>query len=247
MPISRRGAARVDALGLHLVEDRQEVRRGHHDHPRLEVHDQLHLARGHAAGDRDDGAPQPLGAVVRAEPAGEQPVAVGDVHQVAGTAAGGVDGARHHLGPDLEVVVRVAHDGRLARRTGGRVHAADLAPRDGEHAEGVVLPQVLLGGEREPRQVGQRAQVGRGHAGRVERAAVVRDVLRRPARASRAGARAASARSCSGVVSGIRNSRLVEPVGTISPPPSAPGRTASRGSPCCGPRTARRRCPRTAP
>ena len=63
---------------------------------------------GHAAGDRDDRAAEPLGAVVRAEPAGEQPVAVGHVHDVPGPAAGGADRARHHLGPGVEVVVRVA-------------------------------------------------------------------------------------------------------------------------------------------
>ena len=83
MPISRTVSPRVDALALHLVEDREEVRRRHHDDPRLEVEDQLHLPLGHAAADRDDGAAEPLGAVVRAEPAGEQAVAVGDVHDVA--------------------------------------------------------------------------------------------------------------------------------------------------------------------
>ena len=53
-----------------------------------EVGDQPHLPLGLPAGHRDDGAAEPLGAVVRAEAAGEQPVAVGDVHLHAGPHAG---------------------------------------------------------------------------------------------------------------------------------------------------------------
>ena len=62
-----------------------------HDDVRLEVADQHDLPLGHAAGDRDDGAAERLGAVVRAEAAGEQAVAVGDMDDVAGPAAGGAD------------------------------------------------------------------------------------------------------------------------------------------------------------
>ena len=49
-------------------------------------------------------AAEPLGAVVRAEPAGEQAVAVGDVHDVAGPAARRADRARHQLRPGVDVV-----------------------------------------------------------------------------------------------------------------------------------------------
>ncbi len=91
--------ARVHALAVHLVEDRQEVRRRHQDDPWLEVEDQLHLPLGHPAADRYDGAAEALGTVVRAEPAGEQAVAVGHVHHVAGACAGGVQRPRDHVGP----------------------------------------------------------------------------------------------------------------------------------------------------
>ena len=40
----------INALLLHFFDDRQHVRRCHHDDLRLEVDDQLHLALGHAAG-----------------------------------------------------------------------------------------------------------------------------------------------------------------------------------------------------
>ena len=74
-------------LPLHLLGDRQHVRRRHHDDVGLEVGDQLHLLLGLAAGHRDHRAAQLL-AVVRPQTAGEQPVAVGDVHDVAGAPAG---------------------------------------------------------------------------------------------------------------------------------------------------------------
>ena len=74
-----RRAARVDALGAELVEDRQHVARRHHDDVGREIDDELHLPLGHAAGDRDDGAAQPLGAVMRAKSAGEEAIAVGDM------------------------------------------------------------------------------------------------------------------------------------------------------------------------
>ena len=48
--------------------------------------------------------PSALGAVVRAEPAGEEAVAVGDVDHVAGPAAGGADRAGDQVGPGVDVL-----------------------------------------------------------------------------------------------------------------------------------------------
>ena len=177
MPISQRAGARVDALLLELVDDGEHVGRRHHDHARPEVLDQLHLARGHAAGDRDDRAAELLRAVVRAEPAGEQPVAVGVVQLVPRAAAGGADRAGHDGGPGVDVALGVADDGRPAGRPAGRVDAAHLVLRDGEHAERVVVAQIGLAGGRELREVGQLAAVVGVHAGGVERGPVVRHVV----------------------------------------------------------------------
>src|SRR5581483_3370439 len=91
---AERRRARVEPLALELVEDREHVRRRHHDHGRLEVGEQPHLALRHAARHRHHGAAEPLRAVMRAEAAGEEPVAVGDVDDVAGASAGRPDGAR---------------------------------------------------------------------------------------------------------------------------------------------------------
>ena len=80
-----------------------------------EVLDELDLALGHAAADRHHRAAEPLGAVVRPDAAGEQAVAVGDVHHVARPSAGRLDRARHHLGPGVDVLAGVADHRGLAR------------------------------------------------------------------------------------------------------------------------------------
>ncbi|MNE26790.1 hypothetical protein D3C80_1201740 [compost metagenome] len=168
---------RVDALALDLVGEVEHVGGGDHDDVRLEVADQLDLFLGLAAGHRDHGAAQAFGAVVGAQAAGEQPVAVGDVHLVALAATGGADRARHHVGPGVDVVLRVADHGRLAGGAAGGVDAHDLALRHGEHAEGVVVAQVVLAGEGELGQVLQGLQVVRVHALLIKALAVQRDVL----------------------------------------------------------------------
>ena len=167
-PTCSEDAARVEALRGELVDDREHVGRRHHDDLRPEVGDQLDLPRRHPARDRDDRRAEPLDAVVRAEAAGEQAVAVGVVHLVAGPPAGRAEGAGHHLGPDVEVARGVADDRRLAGGAGRGVDAADPVLRDGEHAERVVLPQVGLarGGEASR---GRRARGSRRGARRRRR------------------------------------------------------------------------------
>ena len=169
--------ARVDALPLELVDDREHVRGRDHDHVGLEVDDQPHLALGHPARDRDHRAAEPLGAVVRPEPAGEEPVAVGDVDAVARAAAGGADRARDHVRPGVDVPARVPDDGRLPGRAAGGVDPHDPVERHGEHAERVALAQLGLGREREPREVLEAATVAGMDAGLVEPPPVQVDVV----------------------------------------------------------------------
>ena len=144
----------------------------------------------------DRGEAQALGAVVRAQAAGEQAVAVGDMHLVAGARAGGADRARHQVAPGVDVLLRIADHRRLAGGARGGVDAHDLVHRHGEHAERIGVAQVGLGGERELRQVGERLQVLGFHARRVELLAVVRHffvgVLQRPPQALELQRRAAS-------------------------------------------------------
>jgi hypothetical protein len=81
----------------------------------------------------------------------------------------------------VDVARGVADHGRLAGRAARRMHAHDLLARHREQAERVVVAQVALGRERELREIGERVQVVRVHARRVERPAIVCNVVVRVA------------------------------------------------------------------
>ena len=55
--------------------------------------------------------------------------------------------ARHALAPHTDVLAGVTDDGRITRRTRRSVYADNLALRGSLQTEGVVVAQVLLGGE----------------------------------------------------------------------------------------------------
>src|SRR3954470_488560 len=88
-----RTRSRVETLIAKLIEDRQHVARRHRNDVGLEIDDQLDLALGHAAGDRDRGATELLGAVMHPEPAGEQAVAVRVMYLHAAPAAARINAA----------------------------------------------------------------------------------------------------------------------------------------------------------
>ena len=91
----QRAAPRVQPPALELIGDRQHVGRRDGNNPGLEVADHPDLTLGEPARCGDHGAAQLLGAAVEAETAGEEPVAVSDVHHVAGARAGGAQAAGH--------------------------------------------------------------------------------------------------------------------------------------------------------
>ena len=174
---AHRGAARIDALALELVGDRQHVGRRHQHDPRAELADELDLALAEAARHRHHGAAQPLGAVMRAEAAGEQAVAVGIVDDVARPRAAGVERARHQVGPGVDVARRVADHGRPAGRAARGMDAHALFARDGQHAVGIGVAQVGLGGEGKALEIVELAEIVGMHARRLALGAVRRLVL----------------------------------------------------------------------
>src|SRR5207249_1417334 len=93
------------------------------------------------------------------------------------TATSGPDRARDDGGTGVDVAPGVPDDGRPAGRPARGVDAGDALDRYREHAEGIRLAQVVLGREREQRQVAQAAAVVRVDAGGVEALAVERDVV----------------------------------------------------------------------
>src|SRR5690606_37704263 len=166
-----------DSLPVEFFRDDQGIGRRHHDDVGPQVHDQLHLFLGLPAGHGDDRTAGALRAIVGAQAAGEQAVAVGDVDGVARAAARCADRSRHQLGPGVDVLQGVADDGGLAGRARRSMQAGQAFPGHGEHAEGVVAAQVFLGGAGEFADVFQALQVVGVDAARVEGLAVVRYVF----------------------------------------------------------------------
>ena len=159
------------------VQQGHHIARRHHDDVGLKVVDQVNLTLGHAAGHGDDDAAQALGAVVRAQPSGKEPVAVGDVHFHAGPSAGGAQRARDHVRPHVDIRLGVADHDRFTRRPRRTVQTRQPFLGNGEHAEGIIVSEIRLDGERELGQIRQLPKVGRMHAAVVESSAVVRHML----------------------------------------------------------------------
>jgi hypothetical protein len=90
------------------------------------------------------------------------------MHQVAASATGSVDRARHQRRPHIDVFPGIADDGGVSGGARGSMHANDLVARHGKHREGVVGAQIVLGGKGEFLQVVQRFQVVGMHAVGIE-------------------------------------------------------------------------------
>ena len=112
--------AQLDRVEIHLhfagdvVDVERKGRRGG-EHGASEVLQEHDLLLCVAAGDRDDRGAHALGPVVRAQPAGEQPVAVGVLNHVLVRDAGAGEGPGHDLGPEVDVVPVIGDDRGLAR------------------------------------------------------------------------------------------------------------------------------------
>ncbi len=171
------GAVRLDALARQFVGDGQRIGRRGHQHGGLEVHDHLHLLLGLAARHRNHGRAETFDAVMRAEPAGEQAVAVGIEDDVVGGRAGRAQRARHHRRPHGDIAFGIADHCGLAGGAGRSMHPNDIPHRHGEHPVGIVLAQVGLGGEREFGQIGQRFQIPGMDAGLIELGAIMRNIV----------------------------------------------------------------------
>src|SRR6266849_3323489 len=151
------GLAPLLGQGLGEVE-REGRRRGNRVRP--EILQQEMVARGVPGGDRYHGHADALGAVVEAEPAREEPVAEGDVEQVAAVRARGRHHARHHLTPDVEVAGGVGDDRGLALGPGGGVDPSELGARNRQEAERVLLAQIRLPDERKGGEVREPLEPG---------------------------------------------------------------------------------------
>ena len=107
-----------------------------------------------------------------AEAAGEQAVAIGNLHNVIGGGSGRGQRAGGAFGPHFNIALGVPDHGGLAGGSAGGVDALDHFHRDGEQPVRVVVPHVLLQGEGKEFQIVQRLNVGRLDALFVETAAI---------------------------------------------------------------------------
>ena len=160
MPRRSEDFAQIDAHARRDLGDVECVGRVAHS-TRLEVRISATCRSVDPAGDRHDHAAEPLGAVMRAEPAGEEAVAIGVVHDVARSRARA--GEQRAIRSDQVSMsfLRIADHRRLAGRAGRGVHAHELLARHREHAERIIVAQIRLQRERKFGNVGELLQVGR--------------------------------------------------------------------------------------
>ena len=107
----------------------------------------------------------------------EQAIAVAHVADVVLAAVGILDAAGEAVAPNVDVMLGVAAHGGDAGGAGGHVNLAHVLHGHGEHAVGVVVAQVLLGGEGGLLQVGQRLHRVGVEACLVKEVLVERNVL----------------------------------------------------------------------
>src|SRR5690606_38328879 len=141
-----------------------------------EVDEQLDLPLGLAAAEGDDRQAESLGAIVGAQSAREEPVAVADMDDIVGAGPRRADRASDDVRPGIDVARGIADHGGLAGRAARCVDANDLFAVQRKHPEGIVGPQVRLGSEPELAQVVERAQVVGMYPGGVEGASVLGNV-----------------------------------------------------------------------
>ena len=155
----------------------QEVARRTADDGDAKVLHQHYLLLGVAGACRQHGASKLLRAVVRAEPAGEEAVAVGYLHDVVLSNPVHRHAARNAVGPDCDVFGGLRDAYRLASGPGRAVEAVYLRHRRGGESERIFVAQVGLLHEGELRKVGERHEVARLDALLVAAAAEQRYVL----------------------------------------------------------------------
>ncbi len=112
-----RAFGQVDTLFFRKLGNRQRVRRCRAENACAEIQDQCNLPLRRPARHRHDGGTEPLGAVMRPQAAGEQPIAVCVVNQVSGPRAAAGERARHQIGPGAEVGCGVTDHGGFASRS----------------------------------------------------------------------------------------------------------------------------------
>ena len=169
---AQRELPRVLAHAAQMLAQDERIGRQDVGHRGLEVLGQLDLTAGVARPGGDGHAADALRPEVDAEAAGEQAVTGHVLEDVLLAHADHVEAAGHQIRPGIDVVLGVADGHRAAGGAAGAVHAHDLRLRHAEHARGVLVAQVLLGGEGDAAHVVQAPDAFGRHARLIQTAAV---------------------------------------------------------------------------
>ena len=131
----------------------QKVGRGTHDACNPKVNHHGNQLLGISGGHGNYGSPQFLRPVVGSKTSRKQAVAVGHLDDVllSKTCHGNAPG--HTLAPDIDIPACVAHHRGLSCRSAGSMDSGNLGIGNREHAEGIGLPQIVLGGKRKLIQI----------------------------------------------------------------------------------------------
>ena len=128
-------------LAGHVIDIEGKGRRGAQDRA-AEIQHEHDLLLRVAAGDGDDRRADALRAVMGAQAAGEQAVPVGVLDDVLARRARGGERARHHIGPEVDIVPVVGDDRGLARGARGGMDADDVLEGFGEEPVGIVVAEI---------------------------------------------------------------------------------------------------------
>src|SRR6266851_3878980 len=159
-PVAHADRARIQALLAHGLPDMERERRRARQSLRMEILEEQDLPESVARGDGEHGHPHVLGPVVDAQATREEPVAVGVLDQVPRLGAREGQRAGHDLAPHLEIAPRVTHDRGLALGARGGVHADKGLAGDGEETPWVLVAEMALAREGQPREVVQALEGG---------------------------------------------------------------------------------------
>ena len=99
---------------------------------------------GVACPGRDYAGAKMFDAIMSAQTAREQAVAVGHGEDVVARDAIGCQTTRHTLAPHPDVLTRVAHNGGITRGAAGSVYTDNLTLRCSLQTKGIVVTQILL-------------------------------------------------------------------------------------------------------
>ena len=134
----------IDLLIADGFAHHQRIGRRAGDSGRSKILHQHQLALGVARGDRHNGRPDTLHAVMKAQPPGEQTVAIGHLHGIFFRHTRAAQTSCHAFRPHLQIVGGISRHNRLAGGAGRSMDADDFLPGRGEGAKGVIVAQITL-------------------------------------------------------------------------------------------------------